>query len=185
MKRVDERKEEVRFVTPDWAKSPPPVTDGGALGSQVVLNLHSLMRNVQAYGDDNVALEESISQYLRLINPFILSEGGICLEIAEEGLLLNNRKVRGKREDHSTLKSFLRSLTGLRIGKVEIHNPLDERELKEFVSVLAGLKEGDESNFGHLMKELSHRKVESISATRLELKEKALSQAAERRRYAR
>jgi len=182
---VDEKKEKVRFITPDWVKPPPPVIEGRQLANQFILGLHSLMKAAPVDGADSVTLDQSISQYLRLINHFILSEGGITLKITEEGLVLNDRKIRGKPEDHAVFKSFMRRLIGHRIGKLEIDNPLDERELKELIFLLVALKEGDENNPLYLMKELSARKIDFIRAARLELKEEALSKKAERRRYAR
>jgi HD-GYP domain-containing protein (c-di-GMP phosphodiesterase class II) len=182
---VEEKKEKVRFVTPDWVKPPPPVMEVRQLASEFILGLHSLMKAAQVHDIDNIALGQSISQYLLLINPFILSEGGITLEISHEGLLLNNRRIRGNPEDHAIFKSFMKNFLGHRLEKLEIRNPLDERELKEFIFLLVALKEGDENNPLHLMKELSARKIDSISAARLELKEEALPKTAERRRYAR
>ncbi len=182
---MDEKKEKVRFVTPDWVKPPPPVMEGRQLANQFILGLHNLMKAAQVHGADNVALDQSISQYLRLVNPLILSEGGITLEIVDGSLRLNDRRIRGKPEDHAVFKSFMRNLIGHRIGKLEIRNSLDERELKEFIFLLVALKEGDENNPLYLMKELSTRRIDSISAARLELKEQALPKTAERRRYAR
>lgn len=181
---VDEKKEKVHFITPDWVKSPPPVIEGRQLASQFILGLHSLMKAAQIRGTDNVAMDQSISQYLRLINPLILSEGGITLEITDEGLVLNDRKIWGKPEDHAVFRSFMRNLMEHRIGKLEIRNPLDERELKEFIFLLVALKEGDENNPVYLTKELSARKIDSISAARLGLKEKAPPKKGERRSYA-
>jgi len=182
---VDGKKEEIRFITPDWVKSPPPVMEVGQLGSKIILGLHSLMREAQTHGTDSVALDEPISQYLHFINPFILSEGGIALEIAEDGFLLNNRKIRPKSGDHAVFKSFMKSLIGRRIGKLEIQNPLDEKELKEFVFHLIALEEGDEDNALYLMRRLDARKIDSISASRLELKEEPVPKTAEGRRRAR
>lgn len=180
-----DKKDEVRFVTPDWAKSPPPVTERGQLDSQVILSLHRLMRAAQVHGIDAVVVDQFISQYLRLVNPFILAEGGIALELTEEGILLNTRKIRGKPEDHGVIKSFMRDLMDRRIGRLAILNPVDEWELKEFVSILGALKEGDENNYLYLMRELSVRKIDSINAERLEFKEESLAQTPEKRRYAR
>jgi len=182
---VDGKKEEVRFVTPDWVKSPPPVMEEGQLGRQLILGLHSLTKAAQVRGADNVALDQSISQCLRLFNPFILSKGGITLEIAAEGFLLNDRKIRGRLGDHAVFKSFMRDLTGCRIGKLEVHNPLDERELKEFIRLLGVLKEGDENNSLYLMKQLTARKIDSISVGRLELKGEPLLKTTEGRRHPR
>ena len=182
---MDGKKEEIRFITPDWVKSPPPVMEVGQLGSKIILGLHSLMREAQTHGTDSVALDEPISQYLHFINPFILSEGGIALEIAEDGFLLNNRKIRPKSGDHAVFKSFMKSLIGRRIGKLEIQNPLDEKELKEFVFHLIALEEGDEDNALYLMRRLDARKIDSISASRLELKEEPVPKTAEGRRRAR
>ncbi len=182
---MDENKEKIRFITPDWVKPPPAVVEGRQLASQFILNLHSLTKAAQVHGTDNVALGQSISQYLRLINPLILSEGGIVLEITDGGLVLNGRRIRGKPEDHAVFKSFMTNLIGHRIGKLEFRNPLDERELMEFILLLVALKEGDENNPLYLMKEFSARGIDSISADRLELKEEALPKTAERRRYAR
>jgi HD-GYP domain-containing protein (c-di-GMP phosphodiesterase class II) len=182
---VDEKKEKVRFITPDWVKPPPPVMEVRQLDTQFILGIHSLMKAAQVHGTDNVALDESISQYLRLINHLILSEGGITLKIADEGLRLNDRRIRGKPEDHAVFKSFMKNLIGLRIGDLEIRNPFDERELKEFIFLLAALKEGDEKNPLYLMKELKARKIDFISAAKLELKEEVPPKKAERRRYAR
>jgi HD-GYP domain-containing protein (c-di-GMP phosphodiesterase class II) len=175
---VDEEKDKVRFITPDWVKSPPPHMEGGELGVQLILGLHSLMKAAQVHGTDSLALDQSIPQYLHLINPRILSAGGITLEIAEEGFLLNNQKIRGKPGDHAVFKSFMRNLIGWRIGKLEIHNPLDEVELKEFISTLLTLKGGDENNSLYLMKQLSARKIESLSVGKLRLKEPSLPKAA-------
>ena len=182
---MDEKKEEIRFVTPDWVKSPPPAMEGGQLSSQFILGLHGLMKTAQVHGANSVALDQSISQYLHVINPFILSGGGTTLEIAEEGFLLNNRKIRGKPGDHAVFKSFMSNLIAHRIGKLQIHNPLDERELKEFISLLLTLKEGDENNSTYLMEQLKARKIDSISAERLELKEQALPEIAEGKRHPR
>ena len=182
---VDEEKEKVRFVTPDWVKPPPPVMEVRQMRSQFILGLYSLMKAAQVHGADNVALDQSISQYLRLINHLILSEGGITLGITDEGILLNDRKIRGKPGDHTVFKLFMRNLIGLRIRKLEIRNPLDERELKELIFLLVALKEGDENNPRYLMKEFNAREINSITVDSVELKEKALPQTVERRRYAR
>jgi HD-GYP domain-containing protein (c-di-GMP phosphodiesterase class II) len=100
------------------------------------------------------------------------------MEITEEGFLLNNQKIRGKPGDHAVFKSFMRNLIGWRIGKLEIHNPLDEVELKEFISFLLTLREGDENNSVYLMKRLSARRIDSVSVARLGLKEPSLPKAA-------
>jgi HD-GYP domain-containing protein (c-di-GMP phosphodiesterase class II) len=181
---VDGKKEEVRFVTPEWVKSPPPVMERGQLGSQCIASLHSLMKAALVHGADNVALDQPISQCLHVINPFILAEGKITLEIAKESFLLNNRKIRGRSGDYGVFKSFMKDLKGRRIGKLEIHNPLDERELKEFIVLLVALKEEDEKNSLYLMKGLSARKIDSIRVGGLELKKDVLPQMSERRRYA-
>ncbi|UCD70433.1 MAG: HD domain-containing protein [Syntrophobacterales bacterium] len=182
---VDEEKEKVRFITPDWAKSPPPVMERGQLANQCILCLHGIMKAVRVHGADNVSLDQSISQCLHIINPFILSEGSIILEMAEEGFLLNNRKMRGKPKEHDVFKSFMKDLKERRIGKLEIHHPLDERELKELVFLLAALKKGNENNAQYLMKQLSARKIDSMRVGRLEIMEGALPQTAEKRGYAR
>jgi HD-GYP domain-containing protein (c-di-GMP phosphodiesterase class II) len=182
---VDEKKEKVRFITPDWVKPPPPIMEGRQLASQFIIGLHNLMKAVQVHGVEDVALDQAISQYLRLINPLILSEGGITLETTDGGLLLNDRKIRGKPEDHAVFKSFMTNLIEHRIGKLEFRSPLDERELKEFVLLLVALKEGDENNPVYLMKKLKVRKIDSISAARLDLKEKAPPKTDERRRSGR
>lgn len=182
---VDEKKEKVRFITPDWVKPPPPVLEGRQLTAQFIISLHSLMKATQVHGADSVALDQAISQCLRLINPLILSEGGISLEITDGGLLLNDRKIRVKPEDHAVFKSFMTNLIGRRIGKLEFRNPLDEGELREFVLLLVALKEGDENNPLYLMKEFKARKIDSISAGRLELREEVPRTTDERRRYGR
>ena len=182
---MDEKKEEIRFVTPDWVKSPPRGIKEGQLGSHFILGLHSLMRSARVHGADSEILDQSISQYLHVINPFILSGGGITLEIGGEGFLLNNRKIRGKPGDHAVIKSFMRNLMERRIGKLEIHNPLDERELKTFISLLLALKEGDENNSTYLMEQLRDWKIDSISSTKLKLKEQAFPEVTEGRRHPR
>jgi HD-GYP domain-containing protein (c-di-GMP phosphodiesterase class II) len=182
---LDEKREKIRFVTPDWVKSPPPAMEEGQLGNHFILGLHSLMRSARVHGVDSETLDQSISQYLHIINPFILSGGGITLEIGDEGFLVNNRKIRGKPGDHAVIKSFMRNLMERRIGKLEIHNPLDERELKKFISLLLGLKEGDENNSTYLMEQLRARKIDSISSNKLKVKEQAFPEATEERRHPR
>ena len=182
---VDEEKEKVRFVTPDWVKPLPPVMEVRQMRSQFILGLYSLMKAAQIHGADDVTLDQSISQYLRLMNHLILSEGGITVGITDKGILLNDRKIRGKPGDHTIFKLFMRNLIGLRIRKLEIRNPLDERELKELIFLLVALKEGDENNPRYLMEEFSAREINSITVDSVELKEEALPQTVESRRYAR
>jgi len=180
---VEDEKDEVRFIPPDWIKSPPPPVEGGQLGVQLILGLHSLMRAAQVHETDSLALDQSIPQYLRLINPHILSAGGITVEIAEEGFLLNNRQIRGKPGEHAVFKSLMRNLIGWRIGKLQFHNPLDEKELREFISLLLTLREGDENNSLYLMKQLSVRRIDSVSIGKLGLKEPSLPKAATGKRH--
>ena len=182
---MDGKKEEVRFITPEWVKSRPPVMEVGQLGSKFILGFHSLMRDAKIHGTHSLALDESISQYLHLINSFVLSEGGITLEISEAGFLLNNRRIRPKSGDHAVFRSFMKNLIARRIGKLEIQNPLDEKELKEFIFLLIALEEGEEDNALYLMRRLDARKIDSISASRLELKEETVPKTAEGRRRAR
>jgi len=155
------------------------------LGAQFILGLHGLVKAIQTHGVDSLAVDQSISQYLRLINPSILSLGGVTLEVAGEGFVLNNKRIQGKPGDHAVFKSFMRNLIGWRIGKLEIHNPLDEMELKQFIALLLTLKEGDENNTLNLMKQLGARKIDSISVSKPELKEQALLKTAEGRRHPR
>jgi len=175
---VEEEKDEVRFIPPDWVKSPPPPVEGDQLGVQLILGLHSLMRAAEVHGTDSLALDQSIPQYLRLINPHILSAGGITVEIAEEGFLLNNRQIRGKPGEHAVFISFMRNLIGWRIGKLQFHTPLDEKELREFISLLLTLREGDENNSPYVMKRLNARRIDSVSVAKLGLKEPSLPKAA-------
>jgi HD-GYP domain-containing protein (c-di-GMP phosphodiesterase class II) len=182
---VDARNGEVRFITPEWVKSPPPAVERGHVGAQFILGLLGLVKSTQTHGADSPGVDQSISQYLRLINPFVLSLGGVVLEVAGEGFVLNNRRIPGPPGDHAIFNAFMRNLIGWRIGKLEIHHPLDERELKQFIALLLTLKEGDENNSLNLMKELNARKIESISVSKLELKEEPLLRTPEGRGHPR
>ena len=182
---VDAKNGEIRFVTPDWVKSPPATVERGNVGAQFILGLHGLVKATQTHGVDSPGVDQSISQYLRLINPFVLSLGGVALEVAGEGFVLNSRRIPGPPGDHAVFNAFMRNLIGWRIGKLEIHHPLDERELKQFIALLLTLKEGDEKNSLNLMKELNARKIDSISVSKLELKEEPLIKTPEGRGHPR
>ncbi len=182
---MNEKNGEVRFITPDWVKSPPPAVERGHWGAQFILGLHGLVKVIQTHGADSPGVDQPISQYLRLINPSVLSLGGVTLEVAGEGFVLNNKRIPGKPGDHAVFNAFKRNLIGWRIGKLEIYHPLDEKELKQFISLLLTLKEGDENNTLNLMKQLSARKIDSISVSKLELKEEPLLTTAEGRRHPR
>jgi len=140
-------------------------------GNNLVRKFHVLMRISQIYDSKNAVLLQFMKEVLQTINTLVESEGSLSFKILKDDLFLNEQRLRYSVDGFTSFKYLLSQWKKRVIGEVIFTEPLDEKDLREFIYALIDLKEGEKENAGLLTKRLVEQGISSILATRLEVVE--------------
>ena len=139
------------------------------LGNNLVTKFHVLMRISQIYDSKNVALHQFIQESLQAINTFIGREGSLSLKIVKDDIFLNEQRLRYSVEGFTSFKYLLTQWKKRLIGEVLFKEPVDERDLREFLYTLMSLEEGREENAALFTERLIEHHISSIEVNPLEV----------------
>lgn len=138
------------------------------LGTEFVIKFYRLLKGTAVYDRKNILIDRLTQECLQVINGIIQSEGNLILKIVRDNFFFNNIRILVKADKYSIFKAFWQEMRKRWIGEVEFTSEVNGEHLKEFVYLLSGLEENNESNYLYIKKQLEYRNIETISAGKLE-----------------
>ncbi len=138
------------------------------LGTEFVIKFSRLLKGTTLYDRKNVNIDRLIKDCLQAINPVIKSEGHLFIKIVRDNFFFNNIKINVGADKYPIFKAFLQEMRKRRIGEIEFSKVIEGEPLKDFVYLLSGLEENNESNYLYVEKQLEYRDIEGVEVGKLE-----------------
>lgn len=138
------------------------------LGTDFVLRFYRLLKGAIIYDRNNVNIQRLTQDCLQAINPFIKSEGQLLLKIVRRNFFFNNLRLPVKADKYPIFKNFSQEMEKRWIGELEFSSEVSAENLKDFVYILTGLEEENESNYLSVRMQLRARGIQGISAGKVE-----------------
>ncbi len=138
------------------------------LGTEFVLKFYRLLKGTTIYDRKNVIIDRLTKECLQVINGIIQSEGHLFLKIVRDNFFFNNIRIIVKADMYPIFKAFWQEMKKRWIGEVEFSAEVGAEHLKDFIYLLSGLEENNESNYLYVKKQLEYRNIESIHVGKLE-----------------
>ncbi|NWG04784.1 MAG: HD domain-containing protein [Syntrophaceae bacterium] len=138
------------------------------LGTEWVIKFYRLLKGAMLYDRKNVLIDHLIQECLQVVNDIIQSEGNLFLKIVRDNFFFNNIRMIIKADKYPLFKAFWHEMRKRRIGEVEVLEEMSREDLREFIYLISGLEEGNESNYLYLNQRLENRNIESVRVGKLE-----------------
>ena len=138
------------------------------LGTEFVGKFYRLLKGTTIYDRKNVIIDRLTKECLQVINGIIQSEGHLFLKIVRDNFFFNNIRIIVKADMYPIFKAFWQEMKKRWIGEVEFSAEVGAEPLKDFIYLLSGLEENNESNYLYVKKQLEYRNIESIHVGKLE-----------------
>ena len=138
------------------------------LGTDFIAKFYRLLKGTTIYDRKNVIIDRLTQECLQVINSIIQSEGHLFLKIVRDNFFFNNIRVIVKADKYAVFKAFWQEMRKRWIGEVEFSTEVGGEHLKDFIYLLSGLGENNESNYLYVKKQLEYRSIESIDVGKLE-----------------
>jgi putative nucleotidyltransferase with HDIG domain len=138
------------------------------LGTDFIVKFYRLLKGTTIYDRKNVIIDRLTKECLQLINGIIQSEGHLFLKIVRDNFFFNNIRIIVKADMYPIFKAFWQDMRKRWIGEVEFSATVGAEHLKDFIYLLSGLEENNESNYLYVKRQLEYRDIESIQVGKLE-----------------
>lgn len=138
------------------------------LGTDFIAKFYRLLKGTTIYDRKNVIIDRLTQECLQVINSIIESEGHLFLKIVRDNFFFNNIRIIVKADKYAVFKAFWQEMRRRWIGEVEFSTEVGGEHLKDFIYLLSGLGENNESNYLYVKKQLEYRSIESIDVGKLE-----------------
>jgi putative nucleotidyltransferase with HDIG domain len=139
------------------------------LGTEFIAKFSRLLKGTTIYDRKNVIIDRLTQECLQVINDIIQTEGHLFLKIVRDNFFFNNIRILVKADKYAIFKAFWQEMRRRWIGEVEFTEKVGgEEHLKDFIYLLSGLEENNESNYLYVKKQLEYRGIESIQVGKLE-----------------
>ena len=138
------------------------------VGTEFILRFYRLLKGATLYDRNNTNIERLTQECLQTINPFIRSESHLALKIVRDSFFFNNIRISIKADKYLVFKNFSLELGKRWIGELEFADYLEGKTLKDFVFILAELKENNEGNYLSVKKQLEAQGIRGINVGKLE-----------------
>jgi HD-GYP domain-containing protein (c-di-GMP phosphodiesterase class II) len=138
------------------------------LGTEFIIKFYRLLKGATIYDRKNVLIDRLTQECLQVINETIQSEGGLFLKIVRDNFFFSNIRIIVKADKYSIFKAFWQEMRRRWIGEVEFSEEMNKEDLKDFIYLLSGLEENNESNYLYVNKQLEYRNIESVHTGKLE-----------------
>lgn len=138
------------------------------LGTDLITKFYRLLKGTTIYDRKNVIIDRLTQECLQVINSIIQSEGSLLLKIVRDNFFFNNIRIIVKADKYAMFKAFWQEMRKRWIGEMEFSAEVGGEHLKDFVYLLSGLEESNESNYLYVKKQLEYRNIESIHVGKLE-----------------
>jgi putative nucleotidyltransferase with HDIG domain len=138
------------------------------LGTEFITKFYRLLKETAIYDRNNVIIKRFAQECLQAINHIIQSEGHLFIKIVRDNFFFNNIRIQVKADKYPIFKGFLQEMRKRWIGELEFSDEVNEEQLKDFVYLLSGLEENNESNYLYVKKQLEYRDITIINVNKLE-----------------
>ncbi|MDP2856349.1 MAG: HD-GYP domain-containing protein [bacterium] len=138
------------------------------LGTDFIAKFYRLLKGTTIYDRKNVIIDRLTQECLQVINSIIELEGHLFLKIVRDNFFFNNIRIIVKADKYAVFKAFWQEMRRRWIGEVEFSTKVGGEHLKDFIYLLSGLEENNESNYLYVEKQLEYRNIESIHVGKLE-----------------
>ena len=138
------------------------------LGTDFIIKFYRLLKGTTIYDRKNVIIDRLTQECLQVINRIIESEGHLFLKIVRDNFFFNNIRIIVKADKYAVFKAFWQEMRRRWIGEVEFSTEVGGEHLKDFIYLLSGLEENNESNYLYVKKQLEYRNIEFIHVGKLE-----------------
>jgi putative nucleotidyltransferase with HDIG domain len=138
------------------------------LGTEFVVKFYRLLKGTTIYDRKNVIIDRLTKECLQVINGIIQSEGHLFIKIVRDNFFFNNIRIIVKADMYPIFKAFWQEMRRRWIGEVEFSANVGSEHLKDFIYLLSGLEENNESNYLYVKRQLEYRDIVSIQVGKLE-----------------
>jgi HD-GYP domain-containing protein (c-di-GMP phosphodiesterase class II) len=138
------------------------------LGTEFITKFYRLLKGTTIYDRKNVIIDRLTQECVQVINNTVRSEGNLFLKIVRDNFFFNNIQIIVGADKFPIFKAFWQDMRKRWIGEVEFSEELKGEHLRDFIYLLSGLEENNESNYLYVKKQLEHRNIESIEVGKLE-----------------
>ncbi|MGZ3537921.1 MAG: HD-GYP domain-containing protein [Thermodesulfobacteriota bacterium] len=138
------------------------------LGTEFITKFSRLLKGATIYDQKNVNIDRLTHECVQVINGIIRSQGNFFLKIVRDNFFFNNTRIIVRADKYPIFKAFWQEMRKRWIGEVEFLEEVRAEHLKDFVYLLSGLEENNESNYLYVKKQLEYRNIQSIEVEKLE-----------------
>jgi putative nucleotidyltransferase with HDIG domain len=138
------------------------------LGTEFIIKFYRLLKGTAIYDRKNVNIDRLTQECTQVINNIVRSEGDLFLKIVRDNFFFNNIRIIVSADKFPIFKAFWQDMRKRWIGEVEFSEEVNEEHLRDFIYLLSGLEENNESNYLYVKKQLEYRNIESIDVGKLE-----------------
>jgi putative nucleotidyltransferase with HDIG domain len=138
------------------------------LGTEFITKFSRLLKGATIYDQKNVNIDRLTHECVQVINGIIRSQGNFFLKIVRDNFFFNNTRIIVRADRYPIFKAFWQEMRKRWIGEVEFLEEVNGEHLKDFVYLLSGLEENNESNYLYVKKQLEYRNIQSIEVGKLE-----------------
>ena len=137
-------------------------------GTEFIVAFYRLFKGATLYNRKNFTIDRLAQECLQVINKLVNSEGHFSLKIVRDNFFFNNVRIQVNADQYTVLRGFLHEMRSRWIGELEFADEVNGEQLKDFVYLLCGLEENNESNYLYILKQLEYRGVEAIQVGKFE-----------------
>src|SRR5512139_834648 len=138
------------------------------MGVECIIRLYRLLKGASLYDRKNFIIDRLTQECLQTVQSVITTEGHLFLKVVRDNFFFNNIRIQMKADKYPILRAFLQELRRRWIGDVEIMGEITGDHLKEFIYLLSGLEENNESNYLYVKKQLELRSITTVDVGKLE-----------------
>ncbi len=152
-------------------KTKAPIEDDNLptkLADEFVMRFYRLLKGSMLYDRKNVLIDRLIQECLQIVQTILNSEGTLFLKVVRDNFFFNNLRLQVKADKYPIFKALLQELRRRWVGEIELVGEITADKLKEFVFLLSGLEENNESNYLYVKKQLELRNIVGIDVGKLE-----------------
>jgi len=138
------------------------------LGTEFVVRFSRLLKGATIYDRNNVVMDQYAQECLQIINQVIEAEDSLFFKVVRDNCFFNNVKIQVRADNYAIFKGFVNEMKKRWIGEVEFSEEVTTEQLKDFVFLISGLEEHNESNYLYVTKQLEYRGIPHIHVAKLE-----------------
>ncbi|MCJ7640574.1 MAG: HD domain-containing protein [Desulfobacterales bacterium] len=138
------------------------------LAGEFITRFYRLLKGTTLYDRKNVIIDRLTQECLQIANTIINAEGHLFLKVVRDNFFFNNARIQVKADRYPIFKALMVELRRRWIGELEFLEESNAEKLKEFVFLLSGLEDNNESNYLYVKKQLEFRNIDGLDVGKLE-----------------